>query len=137
MPRKILLIKHNDAPNDDRTATHLAARGVDLEWRRPFAGEPLPPDVDGLAGLIVHGGAQPVPETDRYPFLRDEMRFMGRCLAYIIDDQPAGPFVTVIPTDIYFFAVLSASESSVRWGDRAPWGAIVIYTRMHGDVQRP
>ena len=80
MPRKILLIKHNDAPNDDRTATHLAARGFDLEWRRPFAGEALPSDVGGLAGLIVHGGAQPVPETDRYPFLRDEMRFMGRCL---------------------------------------------------------
>jgi GMP synthase (glutamine-hydrolysing) len=73
MPRKILLIKHNDAPNDDRTATHLAARGFALEWRRPFAGEPLPADVDGLAGLIVHGGAQPVPETDRYPFLRDEL----------------------------------------------------------------
>ena len=80
MPRKILLIKHNDAPNDDRAATHLAARGFDLEWRRPFAGEPLPADVGGLAGLIVHGGAQPVPETDRYPFLRDEMRFIGRCL---------------------------------------------------------
>lgn len=80
MPRKILLIKHNDAPNDDRTATHLAARGFDLDWCRPFAGEPLPADVDGLAGLIVHGGSQPVPETDRYPFLRDEMRFMRRCL---------------------------------------------------------
>jgi GMP synthase (glutamine-hydrolysing) len=80
MSRKILLIKHNDAANDDRTATHLAARGFDLEWRRPFAGEALPADVDGLAGLIVHGGSQPVPEADRYPFLRDEMRFMGRCL---------------------------------------------------------
>jgi len=80
MPGKILLIKHNDAPNDDRTATHLAALGFALEWRRPFAGEALPDAVDGLAGLIVHGGAQPVPETDRYPFLRDEMRFIGRCL---------------------------------------------------------
>jgi GMP synthase (glutamine-hydrolysing) len=80
MPRKILLIKHNDAPNDDRTATHLAARGVALEWCLPFAGQSLPSRIDGLAGLIVHGGAQPVPETDRYPFLREEMRFMGRCL---------------------------------------------------------
>jgi len=80
MSRKILLIKHKESPNDDRTATHLAARGFELEWRSPFAGESLPSRVEGLAGLIVHGGPQPVPETDRYPFLRDEMRFIGRCL---------------------------------------------------------
>jgi len=80
MPRKILLIKHKHAPNDDRTATHLAARGFELDWSSPFAGESLPSRVEGLAGLIVHGGPQPVPETDRYPFLRDEMRFIGRCL---------------------------------------------------------
>jgi GMP synthase (glutamine-hydrolysing) len=80
MSRRILLIKHNDAPNDDRTATHLAARGFDLTWCSPFASEPLPEHVEGLAGLVVHGGAQPVPETERYPFLRDEMRFIGRCL---------------------------------------------------------
>ena len=80
MSRKILLIKHNDAPNDDRTATHLAARGFELEWRYPFAGDPLPADAKGLAGLVVHGGGQPVPEADRYPFLYDEMRLIGRCL---------------------------------------------------------
>lgn len=81
MASRILLIKHNDAPNDDRTATHLAARGFALDWRRPFAGEGLPATTDGLAGLIVHGGSQPVPEADRYPFLREEMRFIGKSLA--------------------------------------------------------
>ena len=80
MASRILLIKHNDAPNEDRTATHLAARGFELDWRRPFAGETLPATTAGLAGLIVHGGSQPVPETNRYPFLRDEMRFIGQCL---------------------------------------------------------
>lgn len=80
MTKKILHIKHNHAPNTDRAATHLAARGLAMEWRNPFAGEPLPADAEGLAGLIVHGGPQPVPETDRYPFLRDEMRLIGRCL---------------------------------------------------------
>jgi hypothetical protein len=65
------------------------------------------------------------------------MRFMNRCLAIIIDDQPAGAFAQVVPTDVYFFAVLTATESAVRWGDRAPWGAIVIYTRMNGDRERP
>jgi len=80
MTRKILIIKHNRSPNEDRTATHLAARDFDLEWRYPFAGEALPDDAGHLAGLIVLGGAYPVPEADRYPFLRDEMRFIGRCL---------------------------------------------------------
>jgi hypothetical protein len=36
MSSKILLMKHNDAPDDDRTATHFAARGFELEWRYPF-----------------------------------------------------------------------------------------------------
>lgn len=80
MTSNILLIKHNDAPDDDRRATHLAAHGFELDWRRPFAGEALPERADALAGLVIHGGAQPVPETDRYTFLRDEMRFIGACL---------------------------------------------------------
>jgi GMP synthase (glutamine-hydrolysing) len=80
MTRKILIIKHNRSANEDRTATHLAARGLDLEWRYPFAGEALPDGTGHLAGLVVLGGAYPVPEADRYPFLREEMRFIGRCL---------------------------------------------------------
>jgi GMP synthase (glutamine-hydrolysing) len=80
MTRKILIIKHNRSPNEDRTATHLAARGFDLEWRYPFAGEALPDSAGEIAGLVVLGGGYPVPEADRYPFLRDEMRFIGRCL---------------------------------------------------------
>ncbi len=59
---------------------HLAARGFELEWRYPFDGDALPDSADHLAGLVVLGGGYPVPEADRYPFLRDEMRFIGRCL---------------------------------------------------------
>jgi GMP synthase (glutamine-hydrolysing) len=80
MTINVLHIKHNHAANDDRTATHLAARGFVQDWRHPFAGEALPASADGLAGLVVHGGSQPVPEADRHPFLRDEMRFIGLCL---------------------------------------------------------
>jgi GMP synthase (glutamine-hydrolysing) len=80
MPAKILIVKHNHQPNVDRTATHLAARGFDLEWRHPFAGEALPEDAGGLGGLIVLGGPFPVPEADRHPFLASEMRLMGNCL---------------------------------------------------------
>ncbi len=60
-----------------------------------------------------------------------------RCLPCEIDGQPAGTTVFIHPRDVYFYAVLSASESAVQWGDKAPWGAIVVYTRMYGDKQKP
>lgn len=61
----------------------------------------------------------------------------GRCMVYVLDGVPSGPSIFINPNDVYFFAVLSASESAVRWGDRAPWGAIVVYTRMNGDRRKP
>lgn len=62
---------------------------------------------------------------------------LNRCLTYVVDGQPAGTNVFIHPRDIYFYAVLSSSESAVMWGDKAPWGAIVIYTRMYGDKRQP
>lgn len=61
----------------------------------------------------------------------------NRCLVYVVDGQPAGPNVIIAPGDVYFFAVLSASESASQWGDKAAWGAIVVYTRMNGDKRKP
>ena len=60
-----------------------------------------------------------------------------RCLTYILDGVPSGSQLYVNPRDVYFIAVLSATESAVQWGDKAPWGAIVIYTRMNGDPKNP
>ena len=60
-----------------------------------------------------------------------------RCLVFVVDGVPSGTSIYVSPRDVYFFAVLTATESAVQWGDRAPWGAIVIYTRMYGDKKRP
>lgn len=60
-------------------------------------------------------------------------RYVNRCLAFVVDDVPMGPVAQVQPSDVYFIAVVSAADASVRWGNRAPWGAIVVYTRMYGD----
>ncbi len=60
-----------------------------------------------------------------------------RCLTYVVDGVPAGQSIYLNPRDIYFFSILSATESAVIWGDRAPWGAIVIVTRAYGDKKNP
>jgi hypothetical protein len=60
-----------------------------------------------------------------------------RCLVFVVDGTVMGTNVYINPRDVYFYAVLSSTESAVQWGDRAPWGAIVVYTRMNGDKRNP
>ncbi len=61
----------------------------------------------------------------------------NRCLTYIVDGQILGPSANILPADVYFVAVLSASQSSVQFGDRAPWGALYIVTRSALDRVQP
>jgi hypothetical protein len=58
----------------------------------------------------------------------------NRCLTIVIDGVPlSGSSPNINPRDIYSFALLGKTEATVQFGDRAPWGAIVIYTRAKGD----
>jgi hypothetical protein len=58
----------------------------------------------------------------------------NRCLTIVIDGVPlSGSYPNINPRDVYFFALLSKTEASVQFGDRAPWGALVIVTRSKGD----
>ena len=57
----------------------------------------------------------------------------NQCLALVVDGMVLGPQALILPNDIYFFAILGASEARVQFGDRAPWGAIAIYTRSRLD----
>jgi hypothetical protein len=61
----------------------------------------------------------------------------GRCFTFVVDGQPVGTMWVVNPSDVYFLAILQASESSVQFGDKAPWGAILVVTRMNGDKKNP
>lgn len=80
MAKRVVLIKHEDSPGDDRAAAWLAGRGFDLDWWHPYAGDSLgEPDGD-VAGTILYGGPHPVPESDRHPFMRDEARWIERCI---------------------------------------------------------
>jgi hypothetical protein len=61
----------------------------------------------------------------------------NQCFTFVVDGQPVGTHWFVNPIDIYFLAILQPSESVVRFGDQAPFGAIVIVTRMNGDKLNP
>lgn len=85
-----------------------------------------------MRALSVTGVKMPATASDCYINIRN-----GRCLTFVVDGQPVGTMWVVNPVDVYFIAILQASESSVQFGDKAPWGAILIVTRMNGDKKQP
>ena len=58
----------------------LEAVGIDAEYVRSFAGEPVPDDMREVAGLVVMGGSMSVYEQERYPFLSKEIRLIEAAL---------------------------------------------------------
>jgi len=79
--RRIILVTHDARAHDESASRHLAARGFALHRVTPALGEALPEPDARTAGAIVFGGGQGVGETDKYPFLKDEMDWIGRILA--------------------------------------------------------
>lgn len=77
---RVVLIRHEGDPPDDRVHTWLTTRGFEPIVRRPYAGEPLPADDDGIFGSVIYGGPFPVYADDEHRFLRDEHRWIERCL---------------------------------------------------------
>jgi hypothetical protein len=78
----------------------------------------------GYPGFVVPGRRDDCIRSTRY----------NRCLTIVLDGVPlSGSYPNINPRDIYFFALLGKTEAAVQFGDRTPWGAIVIYTRAKGD----
>lgn len=85
-----------------------------------------------MRSLQVTGVKMPARASDCYINLRN-----GRCFAFVVDGEAVGTSWVVNPVDVYFLAILQSTESSVQFGDKAPWGAILIVTRMNGDKKNP
>ncbi|MDI2125306.1 type 1 glutamine amidotransferase [Yinghuangia seranimata] len=59
----VLTVEHEDGTGPGLFGARVEAAGVRLDVRRPWAGDPLPDDLDGYAGLLVLGGS-PGPYDD-------------------------------------------------------------------------
>ena len=78
----------------------------------------------GYPGFVIPSRRDDCIRSTRY----------NRCLTIVLDGVPlSGSYPNINPRDVYFFALLGKTEAAVQFGDRAPWGALVIYTRARGD----
>jgi GMP synthase (glutamine-hydrolysing) len=78
---RVILVRHDDDPPDDRVHAWLRQHGFEPVLLRPFAGDSLPTAEEEVAGSVVYGGRYPVFAEAEHPFLHDEHRWIERCLA--------------------------------------------------------
>ncbi len=77
----VYVLKHVENEGPGTLGTFLEAKGVTIATIDLFRGEPLPPDVRDACAIISMGGPMNVYEEERYPFLRDEDRFLKAAVA--------------------------------------------------------
>ncbi|MGH6873648.1 MAG: glutamine amidotransferase-related protein, partial [Aestuariivirgaceae bacterium] len=80
MKIKALLISHDSAEcGDERVSKFLRSKNIDLTWACPVEGIAVPVGAEPSA-LVVFGGKYGVPDKERFTFLKDEMRIIGKAL---------------------------------------------------------
>ena len=80
---KIYILQHH--PVEDLANIADALEGAALAWQyvRVDKGQSVPASMKGAGGLIVMGGPMGVYQTDRYPWLRDEMHLIEDAMKLI------------------------------------------------------
>jgi GMP synthase (glutamine-hydrolysing) len=73
---KIYILQHHPVENLGTIADALEAAALAWQYVRVNEGQPVPANMKGAGGLVVMGGPMGVRQTDRYPWLRDEMRLI-------------------------------------------------------------
>jgi GMP synthase (glutamine-hydrolysing) len=77
---EVLVIQHAPEENLGSIADALRTRGHRWRYLRPFAGEAVPAKLDEASALVVMGGPMSVYESERYPFLGDELRLIAAAI---------------------------------------------------------
>jgi GMP synthase (glutamine-hydrolysing) len=73
---KIYVLQHHPVESLCNIADALEAAALAWQYIHVNDGQPVPPSMKGAGGLIVMGGPMGVYQTERYPWLRDEMRLI-------------------------------------------------------------
>ena len=79
---KIIIVRHHEGETDDTASVHLAKGNYQIEHWYPFkeAGNVILPDMAGVRGTVVMGGAQNVTELKELPYLQTEIDWILKCI---------------------------------------------------------
>ncbi len=78
--KNVLVLQHAAPENLGTIADALNTAGIRPTYARTFDGAPVPKNPDSFDALILMGGPQSVYETDRFPYLKEELRLIEQTL---------------------------------------------------------
>jgi GMP synthase (glutamine-hydrolysing) len=78
---RVILIKHDDEPCDDRVSAWFAAQGIECDWRYPYRGDVLGPVEDDVVATVLYGGPDLISDTYRHPHIVMEAAWILDCIA--------------------------------------------------------
>ena len=76
-----LVVQHVVPESAWSVGTALERAGATLDVRRTFAGDGIPSDTEGLAGLVVMGGPMSAATDEGFPTRRDEVALLADAVA--------------------------------------------------------
>ena len=74
--QQLLVVEHEAQCPPGWIGEWLAEAGADLDVRRPYAGDDLPGDLTGHAGMVVLGGEMGADDDETYAWLTDVKRLV-------------------------------------------------------------
>jgi len=77
---RIVLIRHESNPDDDRIVTFLRNKGIEPQIVRPYLGEDLGHVDSSVAASVIYGGKFNVFEEEKYNFLYAENNWIEDCI---------------------------------------------------------
>ena len=78
---RAIVLQHVPYEGPGRIVPVFRDFGIPVEVRKLYAGDEVPSDLDDVRVLIVMGGPMGVYDTDRYPWLSEEIAVIRRRLA--------------------------------------------------------
>lgn len=77
---RIVLIRHESDPDDDRIVTFLRSKGIEPQILRPFLGDILGIVDSSVIASVVYGGSFNAYDEDKHQFLYAENDWIGECM---------------------------------------------------------
>jgi GMP synthase (glutamine-hydrolysing) len=80
MAKRVVLVRHEHGPMDDRVVSFLLMHGLEPDIRYPFAGESLGDVTEDVVATVVYGGNYNAYDSAKHGFLNEEYRWIGAAM---------------------------------------------------------